>query len=212
MSAAALDQLRQGGFTLSLVPGSADRLLIKPLSKVTSEVRELIGSNRAAIVASLTAEAANDGPPPAPAPALPPAPPAPAPDPDRACWPHSVAMNRAEIDRMVQRLALFEAQGLPLDEAEAEADRLMRLERTRSSPAPLSAVPPPATPPAPAKRTYALPDRELDRASQRHHFTCPVCIAAGKRGGTRCAVGLTLNMVATGQTCHPHVGTGGGIP
>ena len=52
MSAAALDQLRQGGFTLSLVPGSADRLLIKPLSKVTSEVRELIGSNRAAIVAS----------------------------------------------------------------------------------------------------------------------------------------------------------------
>jgi hypothetical protein len=61
MSAAALDQLRQGGFTLSLVPGSADRLLIKPLSKVTSEVRELIGSNRAAIVASLTAEAANDG-------------------------------------------------------------------------------------------------------------------------------------------------------
>ena len=61
MSAAALDQLRQGGFTLSLVPGSADRLLIKPLSKVTGEVRELIGSNRAAIVASLTAEAANDG-------------------------------------------------------------------------------------------------------------------------------------------------------
>ena len=199
MSAAALDQLRQGGFTLSLVPGSADRLLIKPLSKVTSEVRELIGSNRAAIVASLTAEAANDGPPPAPAPALPPAPPAPAPDPDRACWPHSVAMNRAEIDRMVQRLALFEAQGLPLGEAEAEADRLMRLERTRSSPAPLSAVPPPATPPAPAKRTYALPDRELDRASQRHHFTCPVCIAAGKGYGLRCTVGMTMHLVAAGD-------------
>ena len=199
MSAAALDQLRQGGFTLSLVPGSADRLLIKPLSKVTSEVRELIGSNRAAIVASLTAEAANDGPPPAPAPALPPAPPAPAPDPDRACWPHSVAMNRAEIDRMVQRLALFEAQGMPLGEAEAEADRLMRLERTRSSPAPLSAVPPPATPPAPAKRTYALPDRELDRASQRHHFTCPVCIAAGKGYGLRCTVGMTMHLVAAGD-------------
>ena len=199
MSSAALDQLRQGGFTLSLVPGSADRLLIKPLSKVTSEVRELIGSNRAAIVASLTAEAANDGPPPAPAPALPPAPPAPAPDPDRACWPHSVAMNRAEIDRMVQRLALFEAQGMPLGEAEAEADRLMRLERTRSSPAPLSAVPPPATPPAPAKRTYALPDRELDRASQRHHFTCPVCIAAGKGYGLRCTVGMTMHLVAAGD-------------
>ena len=199
MSAAALDQLRQGGFTLSLVPGSADRLLIKPLSKVTSEVRELIGSNRAAIVASLTAEAANDGPPPAPAPALPPAPPAPAPDPDRACWPHSVAMNRAEIDRMVQRLALFEAQGMPLDEAEAEADRLMRLERTRSSPAPLSAVPPPATPPAPAKRTYALPDRELDRAYLRHHWSCAHCIAAGQGRGHRCVPGLTMHLVAAGD-------------
>lgn len=58
----------------------------------------------------------------------------------------------------------------------------------------------PAPPPAPAKRTYPLPDRELDRLYLRHHWGCPTCIAAGKRGGTRCAVGLTLNMVATGQT------------
>lgn len=72
MTAAALDQLRQGGFSLSLVPGTADRLLVKPAAKVTSEVRELVGSNRAAIVAALTAEAANDHrltePPPAPNP------------------------------------------------------------------------------------------------------------------------------------------------
>lgn len=137
MSAAALDQLRQGGFILSLVPGTADRLLIKPLSKVTSEVRELIGSNRAAIVASLTAEAANDG-------HLTELPPAPNPEPPSV--------------------------------------------RT------------PAPPPAPARRTYALPDRELDWMYLRHHWSCPTCVAAGKRGGTRCAVGLTYNLVAAGQT------------
>ena len=59
--------------------------------------------------------------------------------------------------------------------------------------------PPPATPPAPAKRTYALPDRELDRASQRHHFTCPHCIAAGKGYGLRCTVGMTMHLVAAGD-------------
>lgn len=138
MTAAALDQLRQGGFSLSLVPGTADRLLVKPAAKVTSEVRELVGSNRAAIVAALTAEAANDHrltePPPAP------------------------------------------------------------------NPEPPSVRTPPAPPPAPAKRTYPLPDRELDWMYLRHHWGCPTCIAAGKRGGTRCAVGLTYNLVATGQT------------
>ena len=197
MSAAALDQLRQGGFVLSLVPGSADRLLIKPLSKVTSEVRELIGSNRAAIVASLTAEAANDGPPPIPAPP-------PLPGADRFAWPHGPAMNAAEVRRMVARLRTFEAQGMPLADAEAEADRLMHLERTRSSPAPLSAVPAPTTPPAPAKRTYALPDRELDHIYLRHHFGCVTCVAAGKRGGTRCPVGLTMHMFADGGTLPMH--------
>ena len=43
-------------------------------------------------------------------------------------------MNRAELDCMVQRLALFDDRGLSVPEAEAEADRLMRMERTRSSP------------------------------------------------------------------------------
>lgn len=124
---------------------------------------------------------------------------APKPDPDRATWPHGPAMNRAEIDRMAARLRTFEAQGMPLGAAEAEADRLMHMERTRSNAGTLSAVPPPATPPAPAKRTYALPDRELDRASQRHHFTCPVCIAAGKGYGLRCTVGMTMHLVAAGD-------------
>lgn len=125
----------QAGFALRVV---GDKIAVTPVGgiPINDKLRSYVKANRAAIlasltvptvpcVASLTAEAANDGPPPATAPAL---------DPDRACWPHSPAMNRAEIDRMVQRLALFEAQGLPLGEAEAKADRLMRMERTRSSP------------------------------------------------------------------------------
>ena len=33
---------------------------------------------------------------------------------------------------------------------------------------------------------------ELDRAYQRHHFACPVCISAGKGYGQRCGVGAAL--------------------
>ena len=124
----------QAGFALRVV---GDKIAVTPVGgiPINDKLRSYVKANRAAILASLTAEAANDGPPPpATAPALPPAPPAPALDPDRACWPHSVAMNGGEIDRMVQRLALFEAEGMSVPEAEAEADRLMRMERTRSSP------------------------------------------------------------------------------
>ena len=134
----------QAGFALRVV---GDKIAVTPVGgiPISDKLRAYVKANRAAILASLTvptvpcgasltAEAANDGPPPATAPALPPAPPAPALDPDRACWPHSPAMNGAEVDLMVQRLALFEAEGMSVPEAEAEADRLMRMERTRSSP------------------------------------------------------------------------------
>lgn len=182
-------QLAAAGFSLDLLPG--DKIKVEPVAALTPEWVRFIRTNKAELIGALMAvgaQAANDGPPPLPGA-----------DPDRFAWPHGPAMNAAEVRRMAARLRTFEAQGMPLDEAEAEADRLMRLERTRSSPAPLSAVPPPATPPAPAKRTYALPDRELDRASQRHHFTCPVCIAAGKGYGLRCTVGMTMHLVAAGD-------------
>ena len=52
------------------------------------------------------------------------------PDPDRWNWPASPAMSRAEIDRMVQRLALFDDRGLSVPEAEAVADKLVRRDRT----------------------------------------------------------------------------------
>ncbi len=198
-------QLAAAGFHLDLLPGG--KIKVEPVQLLTREWVVFVRAHRSELIEALTAEASNDhrlteAPAPNPEPPLvrpPPATPPPAADPDRATWPHGPAMNAAEVRRMAARLRTFEAQGMPLDEAEAEADRLMHLERTRSSPAPLSAVPPPATPPAPAKRIYQLPDRELDRASQRHHFTCPHCIAAGKGYGLRCTVGLTMYLVAAGD-------------
>lgn len=123
------------------------------------------------------------------------------PDPDRFAWPHGPAMNAAEVRRMVARLRTFEAQGMPLAEAEAEADRLMHMERTRSNAGTLSAVSPPATPatpPAPPKR-HPYPTSELDRLYMRHHFACRVCQAVGRGIGTRCAVGLTYHLVAASR-------------
>lgn len=52
-----------------------------------------------------------------------------APDPDRWCWPASSAMNGAEIEIMVGRIARFTNKGLAHDEAEALADRLVLRDR-----------------------------------------------------------------------------------
>lgn len=201
---------------------------------------------------NVSKEAANTPPE-----ALPPAPPPPATtaDQDRACWPHGPAMNRAEIERMVHRLALFDGRGLTVPEAERLADKLVlrdREEGNRTScaechrldgwspktwrccgpsgqgntlagamlsvlwlselhrcpgftahtgklPVPVGAVAKPAKPRKPSPPAVQI-DRELDRLSLRHHFGCVSCIAAGKRGGTRCPVGLTYNLVAAVQT------------
>ena len=53
----------------------------------------------------------------------------PAPDPDRWCWPHSPAMNTAEIDTFMARLPRFTDKGLALEAAEAVADRLVARDR-----------------------------------------------------------------------------------
>ena len=52
-----------------------------------------------------------------------------APDPDRWAWPHSSAMNGAEIGRFTGRLALFVAKGLTSTEADALADKLVTRDR-----------------------------------------------------------------------------------
>jgi hypothetical protein len=49
--------------------------------------------------------------------------------PDAWCWPHSTAMNGAEIDTFMARLARFIDEGLVLEEAEALADKLVIRDR-----------------------------------------------------------------------------------
>ena len=53
----------------------------------------------------------------------------PTPDPDRWCWPHSTAMNTAEIDTFTQRLHQFTRYGLAEPEAESLADKLVMRDR-----------------------------------------------------------------------------------
>ncbi len=50
-------------------------------------------------------------------------------DPDRWCWPHGSAMNTAEIDTFMGRLARFSDKGLTLADAEPLADRLVIRDR-----------------------------------------------------------------------------------
>ena len=50
-------------------------------------------------------------------------------DPDRWCWPHTQAMNTAEIDTFMARLARFTDKGMALEAAEALADRLVARDR-----------------------------------------------------------------------------------
>ena len=54
---------------------------------------------------------------------------------------------------------------------------------------------PPAIPAKPRKLTFIEWQQgwiEFDQAYQRHHFNCPVCIAAGLNYGLRCGTGAAL--------------------
>jgi hypothetical protein len=53
----------------------------------------------------------------------------PAPDPDRWCWPHSTAMNTAELDLFAARLERFTDKGVIQIEAEGLADKLAYRDR-----------------------------------------------------------------------------------
>ncbi|MFM9880361.1 MAG: hypothetical protein ACKVOO_08135 [Burkholderiaceae bacterium] len=50
-------------------------------------------------------------------------------DPDRYCWPHSSAMNSAEIDLFTARLNRFTEKGLTCNYGEALADKLVLRDR-----------------------------------------------------------------------------------
>ena len=44
---------------------------------------------------------------------------------DRWCWPHTIAMNSAEINTFKARLARFTDKGLTLEDADELADKLV---------------------------------------------------------------------------------------
>ena len=48
---------------------------------------------------------------------------------DAHCWPHSDAMNTAEINRMALRIGMFQRRGLQLLQAEAFSDRCLLRDR-----------------------------------------------------------------------------------
>jgi len=130
-----MQRLRSAGLRLTLTPENG--LKASPSSFMTDALRALIVAHKVEIVAYLS-EAAND---PAPTPA-------PdrlraaslaldavilvagtAADPDRWSYPHSTAMNTAEIDRFTARLAQFTDRGVILSDAERLADLLVIRDR-----------------------------------------------------------------------------------
>jgi hypothetical protein len=51
------------------------------------------------------------------------------PDPDRCCWPHSLAMNTAEIETLQSRQTRFQRHGLTAAETELLFDQLVQRDR-----------------------------------------------------------------------------------
>lgn len=50
-------------------------------------------------------------------------------DPDRWCYPHSTAMNTAEIETFIARLSRFTTKGMAISDCEALADKLVTRDR-----------------------------------------------------------------------------------
>ena len=92
-------------------------------------------------------------------------------DTDRCCWPHSDAMNTAEIERFLTRLQQFIEHGVSEPDAERLADELVLADRRSSSCASSSSAP--ATPAQPAARSCAA------CANLTRRGTCTEPVAAG---------------------------------
>lgn len=129
--------LRRAGFTLSVLP-SGD-LAVTPASKLTADERAAIKASKHAIVQALHCPPADreaieeraaimeydGGLSRIEAEALAGI----TPDPDRHCWPHTTAMNTAEIDTFTARVLLFTRHGRDTTEAEKLADSLVTRDR-----------------------------------------------------------------------------------
>ena len=112
------DALHEAGMSVALAPG--DALAISPGSRLTPDLRELIWTNKAALVDWL--HAANN-------PTAVTHRPKEMFDPDRWCWPYSSAMTGREIHIMVERTNLFNQRGLTALDAERLAYALVVRDR-----------------------------------------------------------------------------------
>lgn len=101
------DLIKKGGLRR---PATAT---VATLATVSPDISPSVATVATVAVAKAPDRAAND----------------PAPDPDRHCWPHSPAMNTAEIDTFTARLARFIDKGLNLEEGAALADKLVVRDR-----------------------------------------------------------------------------------
>lgn len=118
-----LRRLYGAGFTLALADGGGIR--ITPAGALTDEHRQAIRIHKPELIALLTTPAPIDAAPVMPLPAGEPG----AALADAWCWPHSDAMNGAEIDATVVRLQLFARHGVGESQAEKLADMLVIRDR-----------------------------------------------------------------------------------
>jgi hypothetical protein len=96
-----LNHLRVAGLVLTVTP--AGRLHVAPREALTDDYRAAIRAERDSLLLALRAEAQ-----------------ATQPNPDRHCWPHTAAMNTAEIELFMRRQAHFVRVGV----SDADAERL----------------------------------------------------------------------------------------
>lgn len=108
------DTLRAAGLRLEVAAGRV--LMVAPRSQITGELRTLIRAHKAQLLDLL--EAANDAEPDIGMADL-----------DRWWWPHSTAMNAAEIATFAARVVRFKARGLGAPDAARLADRLVNHDR-----------------------------------------------------------------------------------
>ena len=108
-----LAYLRGAGFTLTLTGDGG--LGIAPAGALTDDDRQAIRNQRFDLLALLTHSAPVSAPP----------------DPDRWCWPHSDAMNGAELAAFTARRVQLMRWGWIESEAEALAERLVKRDRNK---------------------------------------------------------------------------------
>ena len=102
-----LRHLREAGFTVAAADGGGIR--VAPSGSLTDAHRQAIRDHRAELLVLLES--------------------LPAADPERWCWPHSDAMNGAELKQFGKRLQQFTRRGSSVESAEAVADRLVIRDR-----------------------------------------------------------------------------------